>query len=117
MKERCSQNVGVNSKHETQIHIHLILKQKQKTPYKQKKFYKKPVPVRAIFWVFCCYIIIEMVNVIKLKKMKTNKIHVISARSNFFPLTNSRVENPSLGLKTGRLMPVLKPIYCIMGSL
>lgn len=37
-------------------------------------------------------------------------------RSNFF-LTNLRVENPSLGLKTGRLMPVLKPIYCIMGSL
>lgn len=102
MKERCSQNVGVNSKHETQIHIHLILKQKQKNTIQAKKFYKKPVPVRAIFWVFFLlynHRKLEMVNVINLKK---NEIHVVSAWSNFFPLTNLRVGNPSLGLKTGR---------------
>lgn len=49
MKERCSQNVGVNSKQETQIHIHLTFKTKAKNTIQAKKFYKKPVAARAIF--------------------------------------------------------------------
>lgn len=69
MKERCSQNVGVNSKQETQIHIHLTFQTKAKNTIQAKKFYKKPVPPRAIFG-----------HVVKFKKTKINKVHVISAR-------------------------------------